>query len=278
MKPMWIIEDYEKDSTLYPFIEEIKRQEFRLDVIKHNFFYGEDVFDKYDNDDCIIFYGTLGLGRRLQKGKGWIPGVYCNFSNMCCHTYFSHWSKYLLNRDYIMLPILEVLNRKDWIYDNYGVNDTIFMRPDSGAKPFTGMTFHKNEIKKEFTLLEKYAGKDLDQIIAIISTPKKIEKEYRCVIVDKEVVSCTQYMNNHIPEEREDVPQEVFIFAQKVAQEPWQPDIVYTIDICVSGDSTYLLEANSFSCAGLYKSDFKNIVEKVSKVALDEWKSYHDIF
>jgi len=276
MKPKWIIENYEHDSSLTPLIEEIKKQGMDLEIIKYKP-WESGTFNQYHNTDCVIFYGTLNLGRQLQKQKGWIPGVYCNFQNLCCVSYFSYWGEYLFNSDYIMLPMMEVLRRQDYVYNMFGIEDVIFIRPNSGAKPFTGQTLPKETIEKEFKLFSNYAGKPLDEIIVVISSPKVIDKEWRCVIIDKKVVAYSQYKKNDKLDIENSIDSEALCLAGKIAKEEWQPDKIYTLDICKSGDKYALLEINSFSCSGLYEADPKPIVKEISRAAVEEWKDFYEI-
>jgi len=275
MKPKWLIENYEHDSSLDPLIDEIKNQDMEVKVVKYEPF-ESGKYDFYNVDDCVVFYGTLNLGRQLQRQKPWIPGVYCNFKNLCCHTYFSYWSKYLLNQDYIMLPMIEILKKREYIYNHFGKREVIFIRPDSGAKPITGQTLKYEDLDKEFKLFGDYAGNDLDQIIAIISSPKSINIEWRFVVVDKKVVAGSQYKKNGKLDISRFFDVEAFELANKIAQEDWQPDRAYTLDICEWCGMYYLLEANSFSCSGLYEADPKPIVEEISRIALEEWKEYNE--
>ncbi|GAG46085.1 unnamed protein product, partial [marine sediment metagenome] len=131
MKVKWLIEDYEHDSSLQPILDEIEMQRMEYEVVKYEP-WESGTFNQYPNEDCVVFYGTLNLGRQLQREKGWIPGVYCNFKNLCCKAYYSYWGKYLFNQDYIMLPMMEIKRRQDEIFKQFGVDDAIFIRPDSG--------------------------------------------------------------------------------------------------------------------------------------------------
>ena len=276
MKAKWVVENYESDDSLQPLINEIKRQEKDLTIVKFEIY--EDVNPlPYTPGDCVVFYGTLNLGRKLQKESAWVPGVYCNFQNMCCNTYYSYWAKYLLNSDYIMLPIMEIKRRKDDIFNEFGVDDCIFLRPNSGAKSFTGQILKKEEIERDFDLLGRYSGKDLDRIIAIISSPKVIQKEWRCVVVNGRVIAFSQYMSDGKLDVKMEIDADAYCLADKIAKEEWQPDNVYVLDICRSNDEYFLLEANSFSCSGLYDSDPEPIVREVSLAAEREYKEYIEV-
>ena len=275
MKIKWLIEDYEHDSSLAPFIDEIKKQRMVCEVVKYEPWKNGE-FNQFKDNDCVIVYGTLNLGRQLQKQKKWIPGVYCNFKNFCCHTYYSYWAKYLLNQDYIMLPMMEILRKREEIFTIFSRNGQIFIRPNSGAKCFTGQLVEYERLDKEFDLFSNYAGKDLDQIITIISSPKKILKEWRITIADKKVIAFSQYKENNRLDIKKETDCEAICLADKIAKEKWQPDKIYTLDICRVEDEYSLLEVNSFSCSGLYRCSVEPIVKEVSRVALEEWKEYNE--
>lgn len=94
------------------------------------------------------------------------------------------------------------------------------------------------------------------------------------VIVNKEVVSYSQYMNNDKIFIKKGIDDGALKLASTIASEEWQPDKVYTMDICLDDGGYHLLEVNSFSCCGLYLCDVKPIISKVSEIALREWEEY----
>lgn len=290
MRCKWLVEDYANDNSIQPLMDEIKAQGMDLEIVKYKPWESGE-FNQYPNEDCVVFYGTLNLARQLQKQKGWIPGIICNFKNFYCHTYYSYWGKYLFNKDYMMLPMMELLRRKDELFKSYRsyfatqyeymdgedicYDYYIFIRPDSGAKPIIGQLLAYRDLEKEFELFKTQAGNDLDQIVIVISSPKHPIEEWRCVVVDKKVVAFSQYKDFGELETKREIPDKALCLANEIVQEEWQPDIAYTLDICRTTIDTYhLLEANSFSCSGLYKCDPEPIVREISKVATKEWEEY----
>ena len=273
----WLVEHYQKDKSIDLLIDEVKLQGMQCEVIKEHFWeIGE--CNQYKDEECVVFYGSLNLARKLQKTKGWIPGPYCNFKNFQCSTYYSYWGQYLLNDDYIMLPLMDFYRRRESVYRWYGLYDNcIFMRSNSGAKSFNGAIFPKEELDSEMQLINTGGGKPSDEIIVIISTPKVIEKEWRIVIANRRAISYSQYKKDGKVDIIEGCDSGAIELANLVAKEEWQPDYVYTLDICKSNDDYYLLECNSFSCAGLYDCSVKRIVKSVSEVALKEWREYQEV-
>ena len=275
MNVKWLIEEYTHDSSLQPLMDEVVKQGMVLETTKYYPFESGD-YNFFNDNDCVVFYGTLNLARQLQKQKGWVPGVYCNFTNFYCNVYYSYWAKYLLNRKYIMLPMMEVLRQRKYVFNNFGIKGSIFIRPNSGAKTFTGQLVEYDRLEKEFELFGNYARKDLDQIIVIIAPPRHIQTEWRCVVVNKKVIAFSQYRKNGRLDIKREINIDAFYFAEEIAKTDWQPDRAYTLDICKSDDKYYLLEANSFSCSGLYFSDPVPIVSEISRIALEEWKEYNE--
>ena len=287
MKVKWLIENYAHDRSIQPLMDEIEKQGMEYKVTKYEP-WESGTFNEFPNEDCVVFYGTLNLAKQLCRQKGWVPGIYCHWQNLCCLTYYSYWAKYLFNKFYTMLPLLEIKRREKYIFETYGMDNCIFIRPDSGAKTFTGQILKREEMDKEFKLFESYAGKPLDQILTIISTPKLINKEWRFVVVDGKVIAQSQYRDNverSIRGQNSEIEAvikegssvDAHILASKIAADPWQPDRAYTLDICSGSDNrVYLLEANSFSCSGLYECNPEPIIREVSRVALEEWKDIYE--
>jgi len=284
IKVKWLVERYNRDRALNYLIKEIKVQGFECTVVKYVPFQ-TGKYDIYDDNDCVVFYGSLNLARQLQKEKSWIPGVYCNFKNFECITYYSHWGKYLLNQDYIMMPLMEFLRNRKNIYDNFGVvdKDYVFIRPNSGSKTFNGEVYSFEELDVEINTISQYGGLSLDQILIVVSSPKKIYREWRVVVADRKPITASQYKVLDYIQYEKGCDNEVWRLAQEIAKENWQPDKVYVLDICSwlnekSNKKEYsLLEVNSFSCSGLYQCDISSVVRNISKLAKKEWLEYQDL-
>ena len=277
MEVNWLVEDFERDGSLDPFISEIKLHGMRCEVIKC-FPFDDGRYDCYKDDEIVIFYGSLNSSKQIQRKKQWIPGSVCNSKNLCCLTYYSHWGKYLFNKNYIMLPLSEVGRRREEIYDQFGVDGCIFMRPNSGSKTFCGSVYSIESLDSELKIIDNYSGLPLDEILVIISSPKFINREWRVVVSSKYgAVASSMYKKNGEIYSEEGSPQEVIEIANKIAMDEWQPDRMYVVDICESNGDFHFLEVNSFSCSGFYKCNPKPIIEIASILALEEWKDYQEL-
>jgi len=286
MKPKWLIERDVFNEDVSSLIEEIYYQGFECTYLK-NVKLGSDDWlsdlSRYHNDDCIIFYGSLNLAREIQKVKPWIPGTWCNFKNFFCSKYYTYFGKYLFNQNYIMMPMKEAIRRKNQLYSYFETNN-LFIRPDSGAKSFTGHVIDINQLTEE-ELGYGFYHED-ESILVVISDKKNIEKEWRFVIADKKVISGSSYKEIYDNELEVSINEEplmwfgdnfnAWVFADKIAKNKWEPDRLYTIDICKSNNKFYLLEINSFSCSDFYNANMEPIVREASRLALQEWKEYDE--
>jgi len=115
-KVKWLIEDILDTEHTEALMKELKRQGIGYKEVKYIPFSMEEKYDYFHDDECVVFYGSLNLASVIRQKKLWVPGVYCNYENLKCSTYYSYYGKYLLNSDYIMLPILEFKRRQDEIY------------------------------------------------------------------------------------------------------------------------------------------------------------------
>lgn len=273
MKPKWVIEDFEPDNKFGELAEEVKRQGMECEVIRYTPFQSGS-YDIFEDTDCVLFQGSINLAQQLLREKKWIPNAWLTAKNYECTTYFAHFGKYLLNDHYIILPRAEATRQMDRIFHEYlGKYEAVFCRPNSGLKPFTAGVFHTLNIKSFWDWVEEFTEPDA---LIVFSTPKEILCEWRFICANKEIITGCQYEKDKGLSFSHGYPEEAKAFAQEIASNKFQPDPMYTIDVCLNADKEYkLLEINSFSCAGLYACDMGVIVERASEIALKEWEDHY---
>lgn len=265
MRPIWMIQTNMEDVDTGPMINAVDEQIMSVIPIEHTIGMPCD-FSAYDPHDCIACYGDIDFVRQIQKKAPFVPGAWCNFYNMKCSTYYSHLGEHLLNSDYTMMPIGDLLRRWDkFVIPGY---PDMFVRPDSGAKPFTGQVIRYGEEHKIQALLHTVGPETL----VLIAPSKTITSEYRFVICDKRVVAGCQYLPIELP----NYSTTSLRLASVIANHDWQPDLCYTVDIAEHDGRMYLLEINSFSCACMYQCDIGVVVQYASLAAKLEWNNYVD--
>jgi hypothetical protein len=173
-----------------------------------------------------------------------------------------------------MMPLSEVIRQKHDIYSYLNPNIhtsrildmEIFLRPDSGKKSFAGQLFKCADIDNHF-IFDYIPNKNL---MVIASSPRgDIEYEWRFLVVDRKVVTGSQYHKNNEICIEEGFEDKAFDYAQNVVDTiEFSPDPAYTLDIAKTKDGEYhVVEINSFSCSDPYMANFEHYVREVSKMA-----------
>ena len=230
-------------------------------------------------DDIVIFHGSLQHGKRVSNTPVY-PGIYLTLDNYECFKYYGYFGDNLLNSNYLMMGLNDVLRNKNRIFDTFKT-DFIFIRPSNGFKSFPGQTLPKENFEFEFNVLSKsYGGLELDTLV-VISPIQENEEEYRFIVIDNEVVSGSLYMDRNNRKEWsayydklcED--QTAFDFAIKMSK-IYQPDRAFAIDVCKLSSGEYkMIELNSFFCASMYGNDYEKVVNAVNNLCISD---FNDIF
>jgi hypothetical protein len=223
----------------------------------------------------VVARGTIAFDRSVKqslKYNGW-PNIMWPFNNdWKVYNY-----DYLMNFNDLLNDDAEIIIDTEWSNDpiddvwsaiTHSEGKKLWVRSNSGSKQFSGGVFTEEEFLKERDYL-KQKGINLDFVIA---SPKKIYKEWRCVIINHEVISSSQYMKNCEPETKSytETPEGVIKFANYWAKKHMFmfPDS-YVLDVCDVGklvggyyeDDYRVCEVNSLLSSGWYECDIERIVD-----------------
>lgn len=219
-------------------------------------------------EEPVLFYGSLNLAGRVRRNCRWVPGLYCDLDKLKCSNYYTYLGKFLLNKDYSMMPLRELDRRMEELFDLYGTNDTIYIRPDKGIKEFTGQTLNFDSFEHQLNRIS-WSNTDATTMV-VVSSPKNIKYEYRVVIVDKKPVAASLYKNRGRFEKQEGCPTEILRFAEHIA-ETYSPENAFVADICYTDEGIFLVELNSFSCSGFYDANKLDIIRAIAECSLKDW-------
>ena len=92
-------------------------------------------------DNCVVCHASFEFTELVAEDGLWTPGTYGNYSAVNCSSYYPQLSSYLLNRDHELIPYDEFVTKANSLFKSFGIEDRIFLRPDSGKKPFAGRLF-----------------------------------------------------------------------------------------------------------------------------------------
>ena len=260
----WLIEEGMFTENEEALIKELKAQGQKVATIKYIPF-GEPMSKTpFDDETDVIFYGSLELCQLVQKERPhWTPGAIGTWDNFLCSTYYPHFDDLLLNADNEFTTIKELNERKDYFFEKFGEDNTIFVRPNSGLKVFTGTRMYKEAWKELFKLITFYDEVN-DDTKVLVSSPKNLQKEYRFVISNGKVITGSMYREDMNLDSKEFVNRVVYNWIENMLVKiKWKPDILWTLDVVDVGNKFKILEIGCFSGAGLYSCNLKKIIEEV---------------
>lgn len=216
---------------------------------------------------CVITHADIDLVNRVRRDGIWTPGVIATLENFHCSHYFSHFGRFLLNRDYVMLPFGELERRADFLFQTFGRDGKIFVRPDSPLKLFTGLLADRANYARDLEFMAFYEF-PMESLV-VVSSPKRIDAEWRFVIADQSVVAGSLYKSSNPLDASPQNDVGARQLVDEILATGYSPDPVWVMDICRTIDGVYqLLEIGCFSFANLYSCDKDAVVRAVSAVAV----------
>lgn len=272
-KTGWLLDRVSLGADLASLAEGIRKAGFECQIAdRPNPPYGWDdvdsnFLDLFPVDSCVVVSGDLDMVERVRDADIWHPGVFADIEKYFCTAYYPELGRYLLNSNYVMLPLGEISRRRDFLFETVGQADRLFIRPDSPLKTFTGDVVSRDSLDHD---LEYFAFRDAgpDHLV-VVSTPAEIQSEWRFIVVDGQVITGSLYKREDdlVAEPVNDG--EAFSYAQSVCNETgYSPERVWVLDICQTTNGMFhVLEVGGFSLAGLYACDKLKIAIEVSRVA-----------
>ncbi len=215
----------------------------------------------------------------VRKRFPWIPGVWADFPLYNCLHYYSCFGDDLLNSEYAMVPWGDLKRRIDDIAYTFGwavgIKRKVFIRPDSSFKTFGGKVVNTEKWTEESQYLCYNNVPILPETLTIVAPVQEIRAEYRFVVVKGQVVAGCRYM---LKDEISHGPVDFRLFTDAqdiVDRAKYSPEPAWILDLAEGNfDSPKVVEVNAFSTSGLYCCPMEQIVEAVSKAALEEWSEY----
>jgi hypothetical protein len=275
MRPTWLIEAGVYGSEAAPLVEEIRRQGMTVEIVPYQALRkgaavvaGGEVLAA---DACVIGYGTFPFARQIQLHHRWVPGAWCSVEHLDCAAYYAYYGRYLLNQHYAIMPGVEAIRQRDWLFSVFGRDDRVFARPTGCQKLFVGRCIDRESFASALAPT-RYDPTTL----VVIAAPQPIVREWRLVVVAGRVVSGSQYAVRGEKAIAPDFPAEVRGFAQSMlAEVGYRPDPAFMLDVCESAERLWLVELNSFSSSWLYRCELPTVVAEVSDLAGHVFRERH---
>jgi len=275
MNVTWILEPDMMTSYRHQLVEEIESQGHVVQIVP-KFYTSLDWGDtnRYYNDfapegSCVVCHASFQLTSLVAEDEVWVPGTYAISDAVDCSNYFPHFADCLLNSDYELLSSEDLASQRERLARSFGLDDRVFIRPDSGGKAFTGRLFKNSELAPD-----KLRSSGIPpHCLLVISRPKAILREWRFIIADHNVIAASMYKESGNIQMSTHIPNAAMDFARNVASREFQPDRVWVLDICETDKGEMrVVEINGFSSSNWYSCNLRDIVSAVSRIALDDWK------
>lgn len=231
----------------------------------------EAVERHFNDDECVVLYGSMSFVEQHSRGRGFVPGAYYTKNRYLCSEYLPRMPlDTLANADYVMVPFAEFVRRHQQFYDMFSTNK-VFIRPNSGFKTFTGLPIHMDDFDHEINGLRSGLTSVTDQTMILVASCKRISAEYRFFVVGGKVITGSRYKLNEELSIDANIDPDCLAVAEKIASNPWQVDLAYACDVGIVNGEPKVIELNAFSTSGLYAADIPALFNAVSDIAVAEW-------
>lgn len=253
----WIIEDscFSNGDILLPVLKQLGKQY----LIWKDEFWTSGEYKNFPKDS--LFHGSLSNATRIKKEGIFYPGSLCDEKGFSYSYIYEAYNDYILSKNTIFTTINELLRNKEVLNNLTRVTNKFFTRPNSPLKEFSGRILDKNNITPaHFDYGFYHSNMDLE---IFVSEYKEIEKEYRFVCINDKIISGCEYLADGRKGIVSVNQNDIWKFAQDIADLKKQNDFAYIIDVCKSNGKLFLVEMNPFSGADLYCCDAEKIIMEI---------------
>lgn len=253
----WIIEDssFSNGDILLHALKKLGKKY----VVWTDEFWTTKEYNSFPKDS--IFHGSLGNAARIKKELYFSPGALCDEERFSYSYIFENYKDFVLTKNVLFTTINELLENNELLNDLTKNTDRFFARPDSPLKEFSGRVLFKNVLTPAHFDYGFYHS-NMNLKIAV-SEYKEIEKEYRFVCINDRIITGCEYLADGRKGIVSVTQNDIWNFAQEIADLKKQKDFAYIIDVCKSNGKLYLIEMNPFSGADLYCCDAEKIIREM---------------
>ena len=254
----WVFQDNIFNEPWFDdMIAFLKRMDIPHEIVKAVPFTGQMIPEPTPTQDKVIFIGSYSFTNRAIE-MGYSPGSWTN-ENYDYRVWSEKWD--ILNRG-------RVYKMKD-VPRQIG---PFFCRPCADDKAFTGQVFYWDEFEewrtKIWAVYQDYDSGALTTMgpdtWVVVAPARKIEEEYRFIIVDGKIVTGSQY-DKGMYRNVDNLVDPMYNFIHEQI-ERWTPSEAFALDIAIHDGNPYVLEMGNMNSAGLYKCDPQKIVMAIERL------------
>ena len=202
-------------------------------------------FEFKSNIKNNFVFGSLKLAR-LSKNLEWYPGSFMRDSDDF-EVYRDFYKSNLLNYDSKLYKFSDKIN-----WDS----DYKFIRPCKDSKVFTMNEWYEFV---DYSLKNGHSTILNSDTKIQVSTPKKIQQEIRCWIVNGDVITSSTYKVGNKVLYKEYIDNDGIEFAKKMTN-IYQLAPAFVMDICLVDNEWKIVECGCINCAGFYKANMQKLI------------------
>jgi hypothetical protein len=227
--------------------------------------FSDEINFKNESNETLIFYGSTTLMLNAYKNDSFKNGVFYDKNTFKMENYLKMWGNKMLNSDGEILSAEELIQSKHFNDQSY-----YFLRPNEDTKLFSGQVMVLSELKNGIVDTIKYNPHANFDTTIFISSPKKIDKEWRNFIVDGKVISSSRYVvNGELSISNTDIPSDMIQFTEECC-EIYTPHEIFVMDIALSENEYKIIECNCFNATGFYEHDIELIVKNTNEFLINK--------
>ncbi|CAN5590937.1 hypothetical protein BH10PSE6_BH10PSE6_39900 [soil metagenome] len=209
----------------------------------------------------VIVIGSYSM-RHAARAKGWVPGCF-DIGHLTHEDFVQHWGVNMLNASGFVEKFPDV--------PKHPLPEEFFCRPAIDSKAWAGAKMMRADFllwhEKVMAIIDE-PGVTITRDTEVVVAPiRSIAQEYRCWIVDRQVVTTSLYKRDEQVLHDTHIDDDVLGFARSMAKEPWQPDRAYVLDVSLDVEGqTRVIEVNTLNAAGFYAADIQKLVEALEEM------------
>ncbi len=198
----------------------------------------------------VYVCGALKLAK-IAEQNNWSPGSFLN-DDFHFDIWLDKLKHELLNADAKVMPLAQM---------SVNYEHPVFIRPAQDNKAFDGQVLDQSQLA---TFKQNALNQGLGDLAITICGVKKIYREYRCFVVDKQMVTGSLYRLAGKAQVSSDIDPQAQQFVQQII-DTWLPSPSVVIDVALTAAGYKLIEFNAINCSGFYDSDIERYVTAIEQ-------------
>lgn len=268
MSLKWIVVDTDNPDDIEKICESIREvgDQPKKATLKQAYTDSRSVWDSND----VVVYGPVQPTLHLTREQGWLSWL--DLDAVSCVKYYAHFGRYLVQREYVMLPVGDLRRRWSWLYNLLGEDGELFVRPASNDKRFTAKCIPL----KDCVYFSR--GGVAPETLVVVSRPRVLTREYRLFMHGQLYLTGSVYREEGKLHKSPDVPESLQRWSETVAHFCHYPELppVWVLDVAEVDGEYAVLEVSGSSCAGWYAADHIKIAQAVSQEAAKVFASKYN--